>query len=243
MPKLSVIIAVSQQTPLSKTLSGLSSHLPEETEVLCVFPDGADRPPLPEGVRAVCSSGEALWSAGLAEARGDYVQFLRSGDIVPEFALAAALRKAERYGADCLRGSFLPLKGEHTVLDLPEFTLSAVDPGSFHLPLALRAESPLLSLAPAPQAWLFRRAFLTQGQLSPDEGETAFYWRSLCRSAATVLARDMLAAGTPEPPKALTERIKAIQAGESALMADGAEEEIIRLLLRHWLETLFADYA
>ena len=243
MPKLSVIIAVSQRDQLSKTLAELSSHLPEGTELLCVFPADAETEGISGEHVRILSAGGDLWSAGLAEARGDYVQFLRSGDIVPEFALAAALSKAERYGADCLRGSFLPLKGERTVLDLPEFTLSAVNPGSFHLPLSVRAESPLLSLAPAPQAWLFRRAFLTEGQLSPDEGEKRFYWRSLCRSASTVLVRDMLAAAAPEPPKALAERMQAVQAVESALIADGVGRETVSVILRHELEVLFAHFA
>lgn len=242
MPKLSVIVAAPRREGLSETLASLSAHLPEETEVLCMLPAGADRAGIPEDVRILSAEGD-LWSAGLSEAQGDYVQFLRAGDTVPAYALAAALHKAETYRVDCLRGSCLPLSGEDTFLDLPEYTLSAVDAGSFHLPLGVDEGSPLPSLAAAPQAWLYRRDFLRAGRLSPADGEAVFSRRTLCRSACTVLVRDMLAVVPLPEAQSLAEQLEAVRSVEAALVADGTAPEVTESIVRQALEGLFAAFA
>ena len=231
MPALTLILAPSPS--LGATLDSIAqAHLPEGTQVLAIAPEAG----LPDWAQPVRD-----WQEALEGASGDYLQFLLPGDTLLPWAQAAAVDKAERCGAQCIRGCALPLRDDDTVADLPGWTLSELDPGLLHLPLKLGEGSPLLSLAEVTGAWLFRRDFLTALGLHP--GEAGFLWRALCAGERIVLCRDMLCAAPAPQSAPLQERLEGLTALEDALVRNGADLARSRAVMLALLEQLMQEHA
>ena len=197
---LSIIIASANPAEkLKNTLGSINKQSFRDLELICVDVTAAGevsslvKDCSADGVEVTYISAPgkstgAAWNEGLQAASGQYVLFADTESTFLNYALEAAMAKALKYNADCLR--FCAIAYDETLSTTVEnipYQYSKFQNGDFNRALDFEKDEAVLKMNQDGWSALYRRNFLLENGILFDD--TPFYYEKLFFAKILTLAQ------------------------------------------------------
>lgn len=191
-------------------------------------------------LEAESSDSRIMKNTGLAAAAGKYILFTAPDSEMLDYALEAALNKAEKYELDVLQFAAVPQK-KGTCYDVKSVTLSDLRPGDFNRLIGISETGTWAKTNDSPESCLYRRDFLNGKGLAfkdiPHHEKRVFFYQAAAAAGRMMICRDRVMTIPFKVEKRSDNAeydqgfVKALDEIDAALVQAGCEENVFKELI------------